>query len=182
MAMHHLSLLPIVLCGILVEYNGTIFGSSFVNLLGVRLTFPIVVVEAVSRVVVAEMESCIPLSKKSTTSAKWFDRSCSDAVKQIQTWRQHPNPTSHGKYISARKRTNAIIKRAKRTFIKRKCADLSSSNNCKILWSLTKNISSNFSNSSILLIIQFKLSIVSLQRAVYYLQPYSSSLSMTFYP
>ena len=45
--------------------------------------------------------------------------------------------------------SRVIIRRVKRAFIKRKCADLSDSNNTKILWSLSKSISNNFSNSLI---------------------------------
>ena len=112
-----------------------------------------VIADSVSRVIVAGMESCIPHSTKSNTSAKWFDGSCSDAVKQrddaYRAWRQHPDPTSHSNYLLARNRTKGIIRRVKRAFIKRRCADLSDSNNTKILWSLTKSISSNFSNSLI---------------------------------
>ena len=112
-----------------------------------------VVADSVSRVVMAGMESFIPHSTKSTTSAKWFDRSCSAAVEEREraywTWWQHPNRITHKNFISARNRTKRIIRRVKRAYIRRRCADLSDSNNTKILWSLSKNISSNFSNSLI---------------------------------
>ena len=111
------------------------------------------VADSITRVIMTGMESCIFHSTKSTTFVKCFDRSCVDAVKLRDkiywTWKQHPNLTSHRNYISARNRTKSIIRRIKRVFIKRKGADLSDSNNTKILWSLTKNISYNFSNSLI---------------------------------
>ena len=99
----------------------------------------------------AGMDSCIPYSTKSTTSAKWFDRSCSDAIEErdraYRAWKQNPTRTSHKNFISARNRTKRIIRRVTRAFIRRRCADLSDSNNSKILWSLSKSISNNFSNS-----------------------------------
>ena len=45
-----------------------------------------VIADSVSGVIVAGMESCIPNSTKSTTSAKWFDCSCSNAIEE-RTWR-----------------------------------------------------------------------------------------------
>ena len=53
------------------------------NFHGVHLAFPAVVTLAVTRVIVTRMESCISHSKKTNTSAKWFDLSHSDAVEQI---------------------------------------------------------------------------------------------------
>ena len=100
-----------------------------------------VVADSASIVVKTGMESCIPCITKSTTSAKWFDCSCSDAIEErdraYRTWKQHPNPTSQRNFIFARNRTKRIIRRVKRAFIKRKCADLSDSSISKILWSLT---------------------------------------------
>ena len=50
-------------------------------------------------------------------------------------------------HLSLMNHTKGIIGKVKRAFIKRRCTNLSDSNNTKILWSLTKSIASNFSNS-----------------------------------
>ena len=73
-----------------------------------------VVADSVSRFIIAGMEICITQSTKSKTSAKWFDRSCPDALEERDrarlTWKQYPSRASHMNFISAWNRTKRIIR------------------------------------------------------------------------
>jgi len=111
-----------------------------------------VVADSITEVILAGMEAFIPSSTKSFSSHKWFDRSCADACRirdgAYRAKKLFPSANSHSAYISSRNRCKAIIRKVKRAFIKKKCADLSSSPTDKSFWSLAKNISNNFCTSS----------------------------------
>ena len=101
----------------------------------------------------AGMDAYIPSSLKSFSPTNpWFDRACSRAIQEregaYRTWKSSPSPETHANFISARNRCKAVIRRAKHSFIKRKCDRLTSSPSDKPFWSLTKCILNNFCNSN----------------------------------
>lgn len=78
----------------------------------------------------------------------WFDCSCSCCIMDGAYWmvKFFSSPDIHFAYISAQNHYEAVLWRAKCTFIKRKCADLTSTDT--YFRSLTKSISNNFCNST----------------------------------
>ena len=106
----------------------------------------------ITEVILSGMECFIPSSTKAFSSQKWFDRSCADACRTrdraYRAMKLFPSLHSRSVFFSSRNRCKAIIRKAKRTFINKKCADLSLSPTDKSFWSLAKNISNNFTTSS----------------------------------
>ena len=101
----------------------------------------------------AGMDAYVPSSVRSfSPSNPWFDRACSRAIQTregaYQSWKSLPSPEMHANFISARNRCKAIIRKAKHSFIKRKCDRLTSTPTEKPFWSLAKNILNNFCNSN----------------------------------
>ena len=108
--------------------------------------------DRITEVITAGMESYIPSSTKSFSCQHWFNRSCSDARRMrdsaYRTMKLFPSSASHSAFISARNHCKTVFRQAKDAFIKKKCSNLTSSSSDKSFWSLAKNISKNFSNSS----------------------------------
>ena len=107
----------------------------------------------VTEIMVAGMDAYIPSSVKSfSPSNPWFDRACSQAIQAreqaYQSYQVSPSTASHSTFISARNRCKTIIRRAKHSFVQRKCDNLTASPSNNSLWSLAKNVSNNFCNSS----------------------------------
>ena len=110
--------------------------------------------DRVTEVIMAGIEAYIPSSIYHTPkgSQPWFDDRCSEAISQRDTafkaWQQSPSEISHSCYISARNNAKSVLRSAKHNFLIRKCNELSSSSSESSLWSLAKNITHNFSQSS----------------------------------
>ena len=107
-----------------------------------------------TEVLVAGMEAYVPFSfAKSSSSCKpWFDRSCSEAIQSrdeaYQLWKSIPSPLNHANFLTARNRTSTVLDKAKRNFLKSKCQLLINNPSSRTFWSLSKQITNNFSNSS----------------------------------
>src|SRR5678815_3077503 len=109
--------------------------------------------DKVGTVIVNGMSRFIPSWTKSFSPHNpWFDRACSLAIhyrdNTYRVWKNSRSPITLANFHSARNRCRDTLRRAKRTFIKRKCTDLLGSPTDKSLWPLAKNISSNFCRSS----------------------------------
>ena len=107
----------------------------------------------ITEIMAAGMDAYVPSSLKSFSPTNpWFDRVCSRSIHEreraYQAWKSSPSPETHANFISARNRCKTIIRKAKRSFIRRKCDRLTSAPSDKPFWSLTKNILNNFCNSS----------------------------------
>ena len=107
----------------------------------------------VTEIMTAGMDAYIPSSIKSfSPSNPWFDRACSLAIQArehaYQSYQNSPSAASHSAFISARNRCKTIIRRAKHSFVKKKCDNLTASPSNNSFWSLAKNVSNNFCNSS----------------------------------
>merc|ERR1712002_923990 len=85
-------------------------------------------------------------------SNHWFNRACSLAVqareRAYRLYQDSPSASTHSDFISARNRCKATIRRVKHSFIQRKCDNLTLSPSNSAFWSLAKNVSNNFCNSS----------------------------------
>ena len=109
--------------------------------------------EKVGAVILDGMGRFIPSSTKSFSPQNpWFDGNCSLALRErdnaYREWKNSPSPITLANFHSARNRCRDILRRTKRTFIKRKCADLHGSPTDKNFWPLVKNISNNFCKSA----------------------------------
>ena len=108
--------------------------------------------ELVTLIIMVGMRLFIPCSTKTSTVQHWFDRSCSLAISERE--RAHramqfsPSPLTRSTFISARNHAKSVLRRAKRSFIRRKCNGLVNSTSTKSFWSLAKSISTNFCKSS----------------------------------
>ena len=85
-------------------------------------------------------------------SKPWFDHACSSAISDRErahrSYQASPSELTHATFISARNRCSAKLRRARSSFRKRKIDKLNSSPTEKCFWSLSKNIFTNFCNSS----------------------------------
>ncbi|MPC80046.1 hypothetical protein E2C01_074610 [Portunus trituberculatus] len=76
---------------------------------------------------------------------------CSRAIRDREVAHKRylslPSP-SHTLYISAQNHAKSVLQLSKRSFINRKCQNLSNSNSPRDFWHLAKNISNNFTFSS----------------------------------
>ena len=109
--------------------------------------------ERVTELIIAGMEAYIPHSFTSFSNNKpWFNHTCSSAVNDrdnaFRKYRRQPTPINHARFISTRNRAKSILRRSKRSFIRKKCERLSNSNSSRLFWNLTNHISSNFTKSS----------------------------------
>src|SRR6201990_2929507 len=108
--------------------------------------------DKVGAVIVDGMSRFIPSSTKSFSPQNpWFDRACSRAILArdiaYREWKNSPSPITLANFHSDRNRCRDILRRAKQTFTKRRCAELLNSPTEKSFWPLAKNIS-NFRKSS----------------------------------
>src|ERR1700755_1708381 len=109
--------------------------------------------DKVGAVIVDGMSRFIPSSTKSFSPQNpWFDRACSRAIQArdiaYREWKNSPSPITLANFHSDRNRCRDILRRAKQTFTKRRCAELLNSPTEKSFWPLAKNISNNFCKSS----------------------------------
>ena len=109
--------------------------------------------ERITEVIFEAMEGYIPYSFSSTKTHKsWFNSACSRAIRRrdatFREYRRLPTIESHANYISLRNRAKTILRHTKKSFISRKCDNLSGSSSCPSFWHLGKNINSNFTSSS----------------------------------
>ena len=110
--------------------------------------------DRITEIIMAGIEAYVPysFSRTSKGSQAWFNNQCSIAIKErdvaFKAWQQSPSEDTHSSYISARNTAKSVLRSAKHNFLKRKCDELSSSSSEGSLWSLAKNISQNFSQSS----------------------------------
>src|SRR5678815_5313066 len=109
--------------------------------------------DKVGTVIVDGTSRFIPSWTKSFSPQNpWFDRACSLAIQARDSaylmWKNSRSPITLVNFHSARNRCRDTLRRAKRTFIKRKCSDLLGSPTDKSLWPLAKNISNSFCKSS----------------------------------
>src|SRR5678815_3416693 len=82
----------------------------------------------VGAVIVDGMSRFIPSSTKSFSPQNpWFDRACSLAIQARDSpyrgWKNSRSPITFANFHSARNRCRDTLRRAKRAFIKRKCAN-----------------------------------------------------------
>ena len=108
----------------------------------------------IAEVIMCGMEAYVPFSFPTSSSSyqPWFDEACSESIsirnRAHQLWKTNPTPYSHSNFISARNRAHSIIKNLKQNFIKKKCDDFSNNPSHRSFWSLAKQITPNFTNSS----------------------------------
>ena len=110
----------------------------------------------VTEVIQIGIESFIPQSQitsKSHNQKPWFSKNCDNArLKKINTHKrllQDPTPENRQAFVEARNQYNQIISESKSSFNKRiKDKVLSCPNGSKSFWSLAKNISKNFCQST----------------------------------
>ena len=107
----------------------------------------------IADIMVAAMEAFVPSSVKSFSPSKpWFDHACSLAVqareRAYQSYLHSRSALTHQAFISSRNRCKAILHKAKHSFVKKKCDNLTSSPSTNAFWSLAKNVSKNFCNSN----------------------------------
>src|SRR6201990_1221760 len=108
--------------------------------------------EKVGAVILDGMGRFIPSSTKSFSPLNpWFDGNCALALRErdnaYHEWKNSPSPITLANFHSVRNRCRDVLRRTKRAFIKRKCADLHGSPTDKNFWPLVKNISNNFCKS-----------------------------------
>ena len=107
----------------------------------------------VEELILSGMEAYVPHTITTFSPSKpWFDGSCSDAIRQrdraYRAWKDSPSAVTHSAFISSRNRCKAIIRKAKHSFIQKKCDDLSSSPSNNAFWCLAKNVLNNFCKKS----------------------------------
>ena len=110
--------------------------------------------ERITEVILSGMEAYIPFSFPSTRKNKsWFNSSCSRAITHrdaaFRNYRRLQTNESHAAYISSRNRAKTILRLAKDSFLRKKCDNLYGSSSSRSFWHLAKNISSNFTSSSV---------------------------------
>ncbi|MPC84926.1 hypothetical protein E2C01_079680 [Portunus trituberculatus] len=118
-----------------------------------RVRDPCLCAERITEVIVSGMKAYIPHSfSQPKPSEPWFNSACSHAIHDREVAHQKylslPSPESHALYISARNHAKSVLQLAKHS-ISRKCQNLSNSNSLRDFWHLIKNISNNFTSSSL---------------------------------
>ena len=106
----------------------------------------------VVEVLLSGMEAYIPSSIKTFSPTNpWFDHSCSRAIQAreeaYRSYKESPSEINHSNFISARNRCKTVIRRAKHSYLRRRCSNLTDSPTNSALFSLAKGLSNNFSNS-----------------------------------
>ena len=107
----------------------------------------------ISEIIHAGMEAYVPHTTKKLTKNSWFNNECQLAIntrnRAYSNWKHSLSELSHAAYITARNQTKSLLRRTKSQYIRVKCSAMADSNNPKHIWSLTKNITNNFSSTSI---------------------------------
>ena len=107
----------------------------------------------VTGTILAGMEAYIPSTTKTFSPSKpWFDESCSSAIeareRAYQAYITSRSNLTFRAFVAARNRCSYKIRRAKSSFIKQKKSRLTNNPSTGALFSLSKNISTNFCKSS----------------------------------
>src|SRR5678815_5506960 len=124
-------------------------------------------------VIVDGTSKFIPSSTKSFSPHKpWFNRACSLDIQArdnaYRGWKNFRSPITLANFHSARNCCRDTLRRAKRAFMKSKCANLLGSPTDKSFWPLAKNISNNFCKSTFPPLIRSHSSFSSLSSQVSY--------------